>query len=117
MNPLSSTSRARPRSGWLCASLLCLACCLISAQTPGQPANIPAKNPLAGNQDAIRNGMAIFRGACADCHAIDARGARGPDLTRLWANGATDDRLFQIVRRGIPGTEMPPTNPLRTNDT
>src|SRR5437773_322168 len=30
------------------------------------------------------NGAAMFRERCAECHGADAKGERGPDLTRLW---------------------------------
>jgi cytochrome c oxidase cbb3-type subunit III len=75
----------------------------------GLPAaqDLPAKNPLEGNADAIRAGMGLFRGRCADCHGMDARGVRAPDITQVWASGRTDDGLFKIVKGGIPGTEMP----------
>jgi putative heme-binding domain-containing protein len=33
---------------------------------------------------------------------------RGPDLTGVWANGASDPGLFDLVQKGRPGTEMPP---------
>jgi cytochrome c oxidase cbb3-type subunit III len=69
--------------------------------------DLPAKNPLEGNTDAIRAGMGLFRGRCADCHGMDAHGVRGPDITQVWASGRTDDGLFKIVKGGIPGTEMP----------
>jgi putative heme-binding domain-containing protein len=75
-----------------------------------------AKNPVEGNPQAITNGGAMFRTRCAGCHGPDARGYLGPDLTGVWATGSTDDRLFDIVRRGIPGTEMTPADPLRVND-
>jgi putative heme-binding domain-containing protein len=82
--------------------------------TPGVPGgrllaaqDLPARNPLEGNPDAIRSGMGLFRGRCADCHGMDARGVRGPDITQVWASGRTDDGLFKIVKGGIPGTEMP----------
>jgi putative heme-binding domain-containing protein len=68
---------------------------------------LPAKNPFDGNADAIRGGMGLFRGRCADCHGMDARGVRAPDITQVWASGRTDDGLFKIVKGGIPGTEMP----------
>lgn len=71
---------------------------------------LPAKNPLEGNPDAIRAGMGLFRGRCADCHGMDARGVRAPDITQVWASGRTVDGLFKIVKDGIPGTEMP-SNP------
>jgi putative heme-binding domain-containing protein len=69
--------------------------------------DLPLKNPLDGNADAIRAGMGLFRGRCADCHGMDAHGVRGPDITQVWASGRTDDGLFKIVKGGIPGTEMP----------
>lgn len=58
----------------------------------------------------------MFRNRCAGCHGPDARGYLGPDLTGLWSSGGTDDRIFDIVRRGIPGTEMPPADPQRVPD-
>ena len=74
------------------------------------------KNPLQGNQDAIRDGGTKFRSRCAGCHGPDARGYIGPDITGLSASGYTDERLFGIVRRGVPGTEMTPADPLRVLD-
>src|SRR5438094_141965 len=72
--------------------------------------------PAATVSTADSNGGAMFRTRCAGCHGPDARGYLGPDLTSVWAAGSTDDRLFDIVRRGIPGTEMTPADPLRVND-
>ena len=67
----------------------------------------PPKNPLEGNPAAIQGGMGIYRTRCADCHGIDASGVRGPDLRQVWVSGRTDDGLFQTLRTGVPGTEMP----------
>ena len=80
----------------------------LAAQTP------PAKNPFEGNPDAIKYGMGLFRSRCADCHGMDARGVRGPDITQVWASGRTDDGLFKTIQEGVPNTEMP-ANP-RMND-
>ncbi len=74
------------------------------------------KNPLQGNQDAIRDGGAKFRSRCAGCHGPDGRGYIGPDITGLSESGYTDERMFGIVRRGVPGTEMTPADPLRVSD-
>lgn len=74
------------------------------------------KNPLEGNQVAIRDGGTKFRTRCAGCHGPDARGYIGPDITGLWASGDTDERIFGIVRRGVPGTDMTPADPLRVPD-
>jgi putative heme-binding domain-containing protein len=81
------------------------------------PADPPAKNPLEGNADAITAGMGAYRQRCADCHGVDARGIRSPDITQVWARGRTDGALFGIVRNGIPGTEMPAHPAPRTSDT
>lgn len=79
-----------------------------AAHAQPRPAPPPAVNPLQDDATAIRNGDAIFRARCAGCHGRDARGLTAPDLTGLWASGATDPQLFQIVRGGVPGSEMPP---------
>ena len=48
----------------------------------------------------------MYRVRCGDCHGLDARGYRGPDLTAV-LGGMPDERLFQNIRKGVPGTEMP----------
>ncbi len=66
-----------------------------------------AQNPYTRAED-IQEGRRFFELDCASCHGGDARGGRGPDLTRGTFRHATDDeQLFQVVRFGIPGTEMP----------
>jgi PQQ-dependent dehydrogenase (methanol/ethanol family) len=69
-----------------------------------------SKNPREGNPEAVRAGGNLYGARCSDCHGVDAKGVRGPDLTVLWSAGAGDDRLFQTIRRGVPGTEMPANN-------
>jgi cytochrome c oxidase cbb3-type subunit III len=87
------------------------------AQAPGANARARVtKNPLEGNREAIRNGGPMFRTRCAGCHGPDARGERGPDLTGLWASGVSDDRIFETVREGVPGTDMPAADPARVSD-
>jgi putative heme-binding domain-containing protein len=78
------------------------------SQEPQAP-NPAANNPHLGNPQSIRSGMALYRIRCADCHGLDATGYRGPDLTAVVSGGATDERLFQTMRKGVPGTEMPPS--------
>src|SRR5918992_3716871 len=78
--------------------------------------DVPQKNPFEGNLDAIRAGMGMFRSRCADCHGMDARGVRAPDLTQVWASGRTDAGLHGTVRSGVPGTEMPAFTAPRMTD-
>ena len=80
---------------------------LVAAQKPSDT-HPPGKNPHLGNKASIRGGLALYRVRCGDCHGLDARGYRGPDLTAV-LGGMPDERLFQIVRKGVPGTEMPPS--------
>jgi putative heme-binding domain-containing protein len=89
------------------AALLSLAAHPAIAQDTGK------KNPLEGNEEAIRNGMGHFRSRCADCHGVDARGVRSPDLTQVWASGRTDEGLFRTIRFGLANTEMPSQAPPR----
>src|SRR5215510_12794540 len=96
------------RSLYIVAGWLILGTAWTQAQAPA------TKNPLEGDQAAIRSGMGLFRSRCADCHGMDAKGVRGPDITQVWASGRTDEGLFKTVKGGIPGTEMP-ANP-RVND-
>jgi len=57
-----------------------------------------------------RSGAAIFGEQCAACHGADGRGLNGPSLTTLFASGRTEATVLQILRTGIPGSIMPPTN-------
>ena len=88
---------------------------LTGGQAPPAP-NPAAKNPHLGNPQSIRNGMALYRIKCADCHGLDASGYRGPDLIAVMAGGATDERLFQTIRNGVPGTDMPAAREFDTPD-
>jgi putative heme-binding domain-containing protein len=64
-------------------------------------------NPRDGDPTAVRAGGALFRERCAECHGADGQGVAGHDLTRLWASGADDSRVFQTIRTGVPNTLMP----------
>ena len=44
----------------------------------------------------------VFRIFCAPCHGINARGGKGPDLT----TGGEDSYLFNVIARGVAGSEM-----------
>jgi putative heme-binding domain-containing protein len=70
---------------------------------------VQTQNPRDGDPAAIQAGAALFRERCADCHGADAKGVRGPDLTRLWTTDGRDERVFQTIRSGVPGSIMPPS--------
>jgi putative heme-binding domain-containing protein len=72
-------------------------------------ANAEQRNPFESDEVAIRTGSQLFAARCADCHGPDAKGRLGPDLTLRWARGESDESAFNIVRRGVPGSSMPPS--------
>ena len=82
---------------------------LLTYASAGPQAQAPADtNPLAGNATAITQGRNIYRGRCAVCHGIDAKGYRGSDLTTGdWVHGGSDAQVFKTIKSGITGTEMP----------
>lgn len=70
-----------------------------------------SNNPAIGNPQAIAAGTKLFMGSCAGCHGPDGGGgARGPNLVRrsLW-HPLSDEAIFGVIRKGVPGTDMPPT--------
>ncbi len=67
----------------------------------------PGSNPHLNNKESIRGGLSLYRRLCGECHALDATGYRGPSLIAYMANGAADEAFFQVIRRGVQGTEMP----------
>lgn len=70
-----------------------------------------SQHPSIGKPEAIAAGARLFGGSCAGCHGPDGGGgARGPNLVRrsLW-HPLSDDGIFQVIRSGVPGTDMPPT--------
>lgn len=52
-------------------------------------------------------GRKLFAAHCAACHGQQGEGGRGARLTTL-TRASDDDSLFNLIRKGIPGTEMPP---------
>jgi len=71
-----------------------------------QPAAIePLRN--AGAND-VAAGRRIFESQCAWCHGANGVGGTGPALQTATLRHAANDRsLVDIVRTGIPGTDMP----------
>jgi putative heme-binding domain-containing protein len=68
----------------------------------------PAKtNPYSRPED-VEEGRQYIRAFCTRCHGLDATGARGPDLTRArLRHGDADADLFNTIKNGVPGTDMP----------
>jgi putative heme-binding domain-containing protein len=70
----------------------------------------PVKNALARNPAAIQAGGQMFAARCSFCHGTDGKGTgRGSNLTTGdWTHGGGDGELYDTIKKGISGTEMPP---------
>src|ERR1044071_7934816 len=50
----------------------------------------------------------LYQAHCAGCHGANGEGSRGPSLRAAGLQRAGDvDSLVVLLRRGIPGTDMP----------
>jgi alcohol dehydrogenase (cytochrome c) len=82
-----------------------------------QQADTPA-NPFAGNAQAVTAGMAIYNATCVACHEPAGTGGRGPALnTGHFQHGDGDYDIYQVIRGGIAGTQMPNFSGLSSDDT
>lgn len=61
---------------------------------------------LASPMDAEDAGERVYNVHCAPCHGIGGTGGRGPGLARL-SRVRDEAGLLELIRAGIPGTEMP----------
>jgi len=69
-----------------------------------------SKHPAIGNPEAIAAGAQLYATSCTGCHGPDGSGGRGPNLVRraVW-HPLSDEAIFNTIRNGIPGADMPPT--------
>ena len=91
---------------------LILPAALVWAQASDTP-----NNPFARDTAAPAAGKAVFDATCAACHGAGATGGRGPDLTSgRFVHGAADYDVFQTIKGGVAGTEMPSFAQLSSDD-
>jgi cytochrome c oxidase cbb3-type subunit 3 len=61
--------------------------------------------------EMIQRGGQLFQFSCANCHGPDGDSVSGVNLASgRFRKARTDQDLVDIVRKGIPGTPMPPGN-------
>ena len=62
-------------------------------------------------QPAAPSGESLYAARCAACHGKDLRGGEAPSLHRSRVVvSAPERRFFEVLKNGIPGTEMAPVN-------
>jgi cytochrome c oxidase cbb3-type subunit 3 len=71
-------------------------------------AGTETKVKLPNSHADLARGEKLFQVHCARCHGAKGEGSRGPALARPKLPRAPDDtELFNVIRHGIRGTEMP----------
>lgn len=68
---------------------------------------------LAENNAAVEAGERRFKQLCSGCHGARGEGGQGegqgPNLVTSWeVRRVSDASLAELIRKGIPGTAMPP---------
>jgi putative heme-binding domain-containing protein len=83
----------------------------LSAQRAGGPPAAPQTHPAIGNRDAIAEGEKLYNETCTACHGKDGTGGElGPPVAaqnRRYLR-RTDQEVFDAIKNGIQGTQMPP---------
>lgn len=81
---------------------------LAAAVCGAQESTAALENPFTSDADVAR-GERTFLSQCASCHGRDGRGGSGgPDVsTGRFRRASSDEGLFQIISKGVPGTNMP----------
>jgi putative heme-binding domain-containing protein len=73
------------------------------------PGSLPAQHSYTP-ADVVEGGR-LFRANCTICHGPDGNFIPGVHLGRgIFKRAASDTDLVGIIRNGIPGTPMPPSN-------
>ena len=114
---LSMKLPQHPARARLAASLLVIAFTLApAAAQDSEDPSPPAANPFGRDPAAIQSGDVIFHERCAVCHGQKAQGSMAANLVRTRSvRRGSQAALFELIRNGIPGTDMPPQPDLSDN--
>jgi cytochrome c oxidase cbb3-type subunit III len=75
-----------------------------------QAAQKSAASLYMSDAAAVKAGEESYKLVCSGCHGITAEGGRGPNLiTGRNVRRASDDALFDIIKNGVAGSDMPPS--------
>jgi cytochrome c oxidase cbb3-type subunit III len=98
---------------------LTVLCALVVAQRGASKEHSSPRSANGGQQAKASNadGRQVFESRCAGCHGLDGRGGeRAPDIaSTAKTQQRSDDELYQIIDRGMPGTGMPAFGPTGVN--
>lgn len=96
---------------WALGSWLLVSISLTAQRGGGPPAAGGPAHPAIGNREAIAEGEKLYNETCTSCHGKDGTGGElGPPVAsqnRRYLR-RTDNELFDTIKNGITGTQMPP---------
>ena len=75
---------------------------------------LPAAAELSGERQ--QQLIHLLRHDCGSCHGMTLKGGLGPSLLPGQIRSSDPDYLHQIISHGVPGTAMPPWQPLLSGD-
>ena len=77
---------------------------------------VPKQNPFTTPGD-LQDGEKLFHGQCGRCHGLNGEGGLGAILAQPRLHRAPDDEsLFEVIRDGVRGTEMPAASTLSSRE-
>ena len=86
---------------------------LKKARAAANPMSDDALAELAKDPAMVAAGREVFVSTCASCHAQEAQGLVGPNLTdKFWIHGDKPTDLAKAVDVGFPDKGMPPWGPV-----
>jgi mono/diheme cytochrome c family protein len=74
----------------------------------------PTASLSTQNVETVEGGKSLFAASCASCHGETgagngpAAGALAPSPTNFHVKRPTQERAWDVLENGVPGTAMPP---------
>lgn len=86
---------------------------LKKARIAANPTSDEAIIALTQDPAKVEEGKQVFASTCAACHAAEAQGLVGPNLTdKFWIHGNKPTDIVKAVTDGFPDKGMPPWGPV-----
>ena len=84
---------------------------VVSLIAQDKPPEKKVTNPLVKDKAAAEAGRNQFNSGCAICHGPTGQGGRGSRLADIErVQKMPDAKMFEIIREGVAGTQMPPSS-------
>ena len=100
----------RHASKLLPLALSCAGILLAQLPDPHVEVGVTPEKAHIGNPASIAAGQQLYLTVCSGCHGVNAEGGRGPNLiTARNLQRQNDQWLFGVIKKGIPGSDMPPS--------